>query len=81
MRPRIEDYIIIEEAEYLLANKATVREVGVVFNRSKSSVHYDMRKHLPKIDQTLAAHVIVLLETNLAERATRGGKARWERRN
>ena len=81
MRPRIEDYIIIEEAEYLLANKATVRQVATAFNRSKSSIHYDMRKQLPKIDPTLASHVILVLETNLAERAVRGGKARWERRN
>lgn len=75
MRERIPNERIIEEAEYILAKKATVRQASMCFNRSKSAIHYDMRKHLPKIDKHLADRVFIVLETNTEERARRGGFA------
>jgi putative DeoR family transcriptional regulator (stage III sporulation protein D) len=69
------DDIIIAEANYLLDHKATVRQAAEYFGRCKSSIHDDMRKRLPHINESLAIEVSHLLATNLAERSTRGGKA------
>ena len=69
------DDIIIAEAHYLLDNNATVRQASKHFDRSKSAIHYDMRKVLPYVNKALAIEVARLLETNLAERAHRGGVA------
>lgn len=69
------DDIIIAEAHYLLDNNATVRQASKHFGRCKSAIHYDMRKVLPYVNQALAIDIAHLLETNLAERAKRGGAA------
>lgn len=66
---------IIKEANYMLDHKATVRKTAEHFGISKSVVHLDMRKRLPNINESLAIEVSHLLETNLAERSTRGGQA------
>ena len=78
MRERIPNERIIEEAEYIIATNATVRQTSTCFRRSKSAVHYDMRVYLPRINKELAEQVSHSLATNLSERAIRGGKARWK---
>ena len=77
---RINDDLITREALYMIEHKATVRQTGSHFNRSKSAVHRDMRKVLPNIDYSLATEVSKLLKFNIAERAHRGGAATRERR-
>lgn len=67
------DDLICREAQYMLENKATVRETGKAFGRGKSTIHKDMREKLPEIDGTLATEVAKLLNFNLADRARRGG--------
>ena len=69
------DDIIIAEAHYLLDNNATVRQASKHFGRCKSTIHYDMRKVLPYVNQALAIEVAHLLETNLAQRSYRAGAA------
>ena len=67
------DELICREAKYMLENKATVRETGKAFGRSKSAVHKDMRDKLPDIDHNLATEVARLLNFHLEDRARRGG--------
>ena len=67
--------LICREAEYMLANKATVRQTGAYFGRGKSTIHKDMRDRLPYINKGLAQEVASLLHFNMEERARRGGMA------
>lgn len=69
------DTLIYEEAQYMLAHKATVRQTGKHFNRSKTAVHNDMREKLPYIDGHLAIEVAKLLNFNFKAKAQRGGEA------
>lgn len=62
-------------AQYMLENQSTVRQAAAVFGLSKSSVHKDMCKRLPKIDTRLARQIAALLEYNKSVRHLRGGEA------
>lgn len=62
-------------AQYMLEHQATVRQAAAVFGLSKSSVHKDMCKRLPKIDVRLGRQVAALLEYNKSVRHLRGGEA------
>lgn len=76
------DTLIHEEALYMLTHKATVRQTGKHFNRSKTTVHNDMREKLPYIDGKLAVEVAKLLNFNLKARSQRGGEStriKWKR--
>lgn len=62
-------------AQFMLENRATVRQAARVYGLSKSSVHKDMVCRLPAIDARLAAQVDCLLQHNKAVRHLRGGEA------
>lgn len=62
-------------AEYIVANRATVRAAAKEFGVSKSTVHKDVTERLEDIDGELYAEVRELLELNKAERHIRGGMA------
>lgn len=65
--------------EYIVENKATVRQAGVEYGISKSTVHIDVTKRLMKISPSLAYEVAKVLEENKAERHIRGGLATKEK--
>lgn len=65
----------LEIAEYIVKEKATVRQAAGVFGVSKSTVHKDVTERLPKINPLVASMVKKILEKNKAERHIRGGKA------
>ena len=72
------DYIderTINIANYIIKNKATVRDAAKIFAISKSTVHKDMTERLPKLSKYLAQEVRLILDENLAERHIRGGEA------
>lgn len=74
----MQDYIeqrVIEVSKYILATKATVRQVARFFGVSKSTVHKDVTERLPRINQNLARQVKKVLEYNKAVRHLRGGEA------
>lgn len=74
----MKDYIeerALEIAEYIVKEKATVRQAAGVFGVSKSTVHKDVTERLPKINPLVATMVKNILDTNKAERHIRGGKA------
>ncbi len=62
-------------ADYLLSNRATIRQTAKEFGVSKSTVHKDLTEKLPRVDHALYAQVKVLLDLNKAERHLRGGEA------
>ena len=72
------DYIderTINIANYIIKNKATVREAAKIFAISKSTIHKDMTERLPKLSKSLFHEVRLVLDENLAERHIRGGAA------
>lgn len=78
----MKDYIkerVLELAEYILENKATVRKTAKVYNVSKSTVHKDITERLYEINPTLAKNVHNVLNQNKAERHIRGGLATREK--
>ena len=61
--------------QYIIENRATVRETASRFGVSKSTVHKDVTEQLPRSNPALSAAVRQVLEQNKAERHLRGGEA------
>ncbi len=66
---------VVDLAEYIIKNKATVRDTAKVFDISKSTVHKDVTERLKKINSNLAKGVRIVLDENKSERHIRGGLA------
>ena len=66
---------VLQEANYVIANKATVRQTAKVFGVSKSCVHRDLNELLPQYNSKMSAEVINVFQNNKALRHIRGGEA------
>jgi putative DeoR family transcriptional regulator, stage III sporulation protein D len=66
---------VMEVSQYVLDNRATVRDAARTFGISKSTVHKDVSERLPRLNPALAQEVKEVLESNKAERHLRGGEA------
>lgn len=75
----ITDQRAIELGEYIVSEKATVRAAAKKFGISKSTVHMDVAKRLPKVSPSLYKDVREVLDVNKAERHMRGGMATKEK--
>lgn len=62
-------------AEYIIKNKATVREAAKKFGVSKSTVHKDIADRLAEISPQTARKANAVLQENKEERHIRGGMA------
>ena len=62
-------------AIYIIQNQTTIRKTAKAFGLSKSTVHYDLSKRLPKINKSLYLQLQELLDKNFAEKNIRGGAA------
>ena len=74
----MKDYIsdrVITLAQYIIENKATVRQTAKKFGVSKSTVHKDISERLPKLNRNLSNLAKDVLAENKAERHIRGGMA------
>lgn len=78
MRDYIEERAV-EIANYIIENKATVRQAAKKFGISKSTVHKDCAQRISTINPSLAADVRKVLDVNKAERHIRGGMATREK--
>ena len=78
MKDYIEDRVL-EIAQYIIDNNATVRGAARVFNVSKSTVHKDVHERLLKINRDMYRRCSIVLEKNKAERHIRGGMATKEK--
>ena len=70
---------VIDEANYLVNTKQTIREVAKHYQVSKSTVHKDLSERLKEIDQNLFNNVNDILQNHLAERHIRGGEVTREK--
>jgi len=70
-----QDRRCITLGEYIVKNKATVRQAAKAYGISKSTVHIDVTKRLEQISPALAKEVYEVLQINKAERHIRGGEA------
>ena len=61
--------------DYMIENKATVRQAANRFGVSKSTIHKDLTERLPELDKSRYEQVKHVLENNKAERHLRGGEA------
>ncbi len=78
----MKDYIeerAIEIANYIVEEKATVRQTAKKFGVSKSTVHKDVTDRLLQINASLAREARKVLDTNKSERHIRGGMATKEK--
>ena len=55
---------VLTVAEYILITNMTIRELAVVFKCDKSTIHLDLRKRLPLIDEERAKQVDLILENH-----------------
>lgn len=62
-------------AEFVIANKATVRSAAAHFNISKSTVHKDIAYKLKFYNVNLYKSAKEILDLNKSERHLRGGEA------
>ena len=67
----------IDLGHYIIETGATVRQAGIVFGISKSTVHHDMQVRLKGIDADMAERVRAILDKNKSERHIRGGMATY----
>ncbi|MGN1192042.1 MAG: sporulation transcriptional regulator SpoIIID [Dorea sp.] len=78
----MKDYIeerALEIANYIIENKATVRQTAKQFGVSKSTIHKDVTERLSQINPALAAEARKVLDVNKSERHIRGGLATREK--
>jgi len=66
---------VIEESNYIIKTKDTIRDIAKVFNVSKSTVHKDLKERLLEIDIDLYNEVSSILQYHLDIRHIRGGNA------
>lgn len=78
MRDYIEERAI-EIANYIIQEKATIRQTAKKFGVSKSTVHKDVTERLVQINPSLAHEARKVLDTNKSERHIRGGLATREK--
>ena len=78
----MKDYIeerAIEIANYIIEEKATVRQAAKKFGVSKSTIHKDVTDRLVQINPALALQAREILDLNKSERHIRGGLATREK--
>ena len=69
----------MEIANYIIEEKATVRQAAKKFGVSKSTIHKDVTDRLARINPALASQARVVLDINKSERHIRGGMATKEK--
>ena len=66
---------VLDEAEYMIDTKKTIREIAKVFNVSKSTVHIDLNRRLKNINSNIYNDVKKILNYHLEVRHIRGGES------
>ena len=66
---------VIDEANYMLDTKKTIREIAKIFNVSKSTVHKDLHERLLDIDYKLYEQIDSILKYHIDIRHIRGGES------
>lgn len=64
-----------KEAEYMIKTESTVREIGLHFGVSKSTVHKDLHERLKNVDEKLFKQVDKIMKYHINIRHIRGGES------
>ncbi len=66
---------VLDEANYMLNTKETIRNIAKIFNVSKSTVHKDLHERLVDIDSNLFYEINSILKYHIDVRHIRGGES------
>ena len=66
---------VINEANYIIETKKTIREIARISNISKSTVHKDLHERLKNIDKNMYIRVKEILKEHIEIRHIRGGES------
>ena len=66
---------VIDEANYIIETKKTVREIASIYGVSKSTVHKDLHERLIYISPNMFNEVDSILKHHADVRHIRGGEA------
>lgn len=66
---------VLNESEYILETKETVREIAKMFKVSKSTVHKDLQERLKDINEDIYLKVNEILNYHTKIRHIRGGES------
>ena len=66
---------VLEEADYILETKKTIRQIAFENKVSKSTVHKDLHERLKTIDSNLYNKVNKILQEHIDIRHIRGGES------
>ena len=66
---------VLDEANYIIKTKETIRQIATKFNVSKSTVHKDLHDRLIYINKDLYDQVDNILEYHKEIRHIRGGES------
>ena len=66
---------VLDEANFMLDTKQTIRQIASVFNVSKSTVHKDLHERLKDIDFELFEEIDSILKYHIDVRHIRGGQS------
>ena len=66
---------VFSEAEFMLRNKCTIREMTRFFYVSKSTIHNDLSKRLKRLNLPLFNKVNKILQFNFSVKHIRGGNS------
>lgn len=67
---------VMQEAEYIVNTRSTIRQCASHFRVSKTKIHKDMQSCLSRINPELYNQVNVIFCQNFKERQSRGGIAK-----
>lgn len=66
---------VMDEANFMLDTKKTIREIAKIFNVSKSTVHKDLHERLFDVNKKLYYEIDTILKYHIDIRHIRGGES------
>lgn len=70
---------VIDESDFIINNKKTIRQTAHEFNVSKSTVHKDMQEKLKELDITKYENIAKIFQEHIETRHINGGNATKEK--
>lgn len=70
---------VLNEADYIIETNKTIREIALVFNVSKSTVHKDLHERLLRLNTTKYDEVNDILKFHTYIKHIRGGESTKKR--
>ena len=67
---------VVDEANYMLKTKDTIRNIANIYNVSKSTVHKDLSERLKKIDENLSKSIENIMQEHIETRHIKGGETK-----